>query len=121
MSSAARKSVWTMEVQYCAAIRYHDKLLGKQQQHERLTQILQSKGFTVHIFWCVSAILVNFSEAHCRTSSLLVQMQIGISKLASPLSTHAQKSMQSIIQGRRVSEPIPQQSVLSHCRQFEPP
>ena len=26
---------------------YHDKILEKQQQHECLTQILQSKGFTV--------------------------------------------------------------------------
>ena len=36
-----------MEVGYCGATRYHDKLLEK--QHERLTQILQRKGFTVHV------------------------------------------------------------------------
>ena len=45
--SAAGKTVWIVEVGYCAATRYHDKMLEKQQQHERLTQILQSKGFTV--------------------------------------------------------------------------
>ena len=44
-----------------------------------------------------------------------------ISKLASRLSTHAQNSMQSIIQSRRVAEAIPQQSAQSHRKQFEPP
>ena len=42
------RKVWIVEVAiYCAATRYHDELLEKQQQHEQLTQILQSKGFTV--------------------------------------------------------------------------
>ena len=39
----------------------------------------------------------------------------------SPLSTHAQKSMQSIIQSRSVAEATPQQSAQSHRRQFELP
>ena len=49
MCSAAGKTAWNVEVGYCAATRYHDKLLEKQQQHWRLTQILQRKGFTVRV------------------------------------------------------------------------
>ena len=44
-----------------------------------------------------------------------------IGKLASRLSTHAQKSMQSIIQSRRVGEAPPRQSAQSHRRLFGAP
>ena len=119
--SAAGKTVWIVEVGYCAATRYHDKLLEKQQQHERLTQILQSKGFTVHV---LPVLLSNTAEIF---KSMLLNIKLAgadadrVSILASRLSTHAQKSMQSIIQSHRVAEATPQQSTQSHRRQFEPP
>ena len=97
VSSAAGKTVWIVEVGYCAATRYHDNLLEKQQQHERMTQTLQSKGFTVHV---LPVLLVNTGEIF---KSTLLNIKLAgadadrISKLASRLSTHAQKSMQSII------------------------
>ena len=92
--------------------------LEKQQQHERLTQILQSKGFIVHV---LPVLLGNTGEVFRSTLSNIKLAGADadrISKLASRLSTHAQKSMQSIIHSRRVAEAIPQQS---HRRQFEPP
>ena len=105
----------------CAATRYHDKILEKQEQHERLTQILQSKGYPVHV---LPLLLGNTGEAFRSTLSNIKLAGADadrISKLASRLSTHAQKSMQSIIQSRRVAEAIPQQSAQLHRRQFEPP
>ena len=119
--ASAGKTVWIVEVEYCAATLYHDKLLEKQQQHERLPQILQSKGFTVHV---LPVLLGNTGEIFKSTLSnirLTGADADRISKLASRLSTHAQKSMQSIIQSRRVAEAAPQRSAQSHCRQFEPP
>ena len=83
-----------------------DESLQKQQQHERLTQILQSKGFTVHV---LPVLLGNTGEVFRSTLSnikLAGADADGISKLASRLSTHAQKSKQSILQSRRVAEAI---------------
>ena len=119
--SAAGKTVWIVEVGYCAATRYHDKFLEKQQQHERLTQISESKGFIVHV---LPVLLGNTGEVFRSTLSNIKLAGADadrIGKLASRLSTHAQKSMQSIIQSRRVAEAIPQQSAQSHRRQYEPP
>ena len=99
--SAAGQIVWIVEVGYCAATRYHDNLREKQQQHERLTQILQSKGFTVHV---LPVLLGNTGELFRSTLSNIKLAGAGadrISKLASRLSTYAQKSMQSIIQMHR--------------------
>ena len=114
------KTVWDVEVGYCAATCYRDMLLQKQQQHERLTQILHSKGFTIHV---LPSLLGNTGEGFRSTLSNIKLAGADadrISKLASRLSNHAQKSMQSIIQIRRVAEAIPQQSAKSHCRQFGP-
>ena len=73
---------------------------------------MQSKGFTVHM---LPVPLGNTGKTF--KSTLLNIKYAGadadwISKLASRLSTHAQESMQSIIQGRRVAEATPQQSHL---------
>ena len=106
---------------YCAATCYHAKFLEKQQQHERLTQILESKGFIVHV---LPVLLGNTGEVFRSTLSNIKLAGADadrISKLASRLSTHAQKSMQSIIQSRRVAEATPHQSARSHRRQYEPP
>ena len=95
--------------------------MEKQQQHEQLTQILQSKGFTVHV---LHVLLGNTGEAFKSTLSNIKLAGADadrISMLASRLSTHAQKSMQSIVQSRRVAEATPQQSAQSHRRQYEPP
>ena len=120
--SAAENTAWIVEVGYCAAARYHDKLLQKQQQqHERLTQIMQSKGFTVHV---LPVLLGNIGEVFRSTLSTIKLAGANadrISKLASRLSTHAQMSMQSIIQSCRLAETTPQQSAQSHRRRFEPP
>ena len=59
--SAAGKTAWIVEVGYCAATHHHDKFLEKQQQHEHLTQILQSKGFIVHV---LPVLLGNTGQEH---------------------------------------------------------
>ena len=38
------KRIWIVEVGYCAATRYHDKMTEKQQQHAQLTR--QDKKIT---------------------------------------------------------------------------
>ena len=91
-------------------------LLQRQQQHERLTQILQSKCLTVPV---LPSLLGNTGEVFRSTLSdikLAGADADRISNLAFHSSTHAQKSMQSIIQSRRVAEAIPQHSVLSRLQ-----
>ena len=118
--SAAGKTVWIVEEGYCAATPYHDKVLEKQQQHERLTQILQSKGFTVHVLPVLLGNTGEISKSTLSNIKLAGADADRISMLASRLSTHAQKYMQSIIRSRRVAEATPQQSAQSHCRQLSP-
>ena len=70
-----RLQVWILEVGYCAATRYYEKLAEKQQQHECLQRILEAKGVTVHIllmqlyYW---ATLERSSIVRSTTSSRLV-------------------------------------------------
>ena len=103
MCNAAVKTACIMEVGYCVATCYHDKLLEKQLQHERLTQILKSKGFTLHI---LPVLLGNTGEVFRSTlpnNKLAGADADRISELASFLSTLAQNSLQSIIQSRVVA------------------
>ena len=70
------------------------------------------KRFTVHVL----PVLLDYIEVPKSTLSNIKLADAGagsISKLASRLSTHAQRSMQSIIQSRRVAEAIVQQSAQS--------
>ena len=112
----AGTKVWIVEIGYCAATRYLEKLTEKLQQHQVLTDILKAKGFDVQV---LPVILGNTGEIF--KSSLTSIKQAGadpdrVDRLAAKLSTHAQTTMQSIIQSRRVTE----RSSCTH-RQYEPP
>ena len=41
--------IWIVDVGYCAATRYHNKLIENQQQHAQLISLLESWGYTVDI------------------------------------------------------------------------
>ena len=115
------RTAWILEVGYCAATPYNDKLAEKQQQHASLVRILQRKGFTVHV---LPVLLGNTGEI---SKSPLASIQLAgadvnrVNRIASRLSTHAQKSMQSIIQSRRVAELSQNAASQFTCGQFEPP
>ena len=102
--SCTGKTVWIIEVGYCAATRYQDKLTEKKQQHQRLIDILQRTGYEVHL---LPVLLGNTGEIF---KSTLANIKLAgadadrVDRLASKLSFHAQKTMQSIVQARRVLE-----------------
>ena len=70
-------------------VRYHDRLLERQQQHERLNQMSWSKGFTVHV---LPLLLSNAGEV---VKSTLMNVKLAgadanrISESASLLSIHS--------------------------------
>ena len=43
------KHIWIVEVGYCAATRYHDKMTEKQQQHAQLICLLESLDYRVNM------------------------------------------------------------------------
>ena len=47
--NSSLQTVCIVEVGHCAATPYHDISLEPQHKHERLTQMLQSEGCTVHV------------------------------------------------------------------------
>ena len=108
--------IWIVEVGYCAATRYHDKMNEKQQQHAQLISLLESLGYRVDI---LPVLLGNSGEIFHSTITNIKNTGADADradKLASRLSLHAQRSMQSIIQSRRVME----RSNGGH-KQFQPP
>ena len=43
------KHIWIVEVGYCAATRYNDKMTEKQQQHAQLISLLESLDYRVNM------------------------------------------------------------------------
>ena len=98
------KHTWIVEVGYCAAIRYHDKMTEKQQQHAQLISLLESLDYRVKI---LPVLLGTTGEIFHSTLTNIKNTGADtdrVDKLASRLSLHAQHTMQSIIQSRRVIE-----------------
>ena len=91
-----------VEVGYCAATRYHDKLNEIQQQYAQLISLLESLCYRVDI---LPMLLGNTGEIFHSTLTNIKNTGADadrVDKLASRLSLHAQHTMQSIIQSRRV-------------------
>ena len=89
------KHVCIVEVGYCAATRYHDKMNEKQQQHAQLISLLESLGYRVDI---LPVLLGNTGEIFHSTITNIKNTGADADradKLASRLSLHAQHSMQS--------------------------
>ena len=110
------KHIWIVEVGYCAATRYHNKMTEKQQQHARLISLLESLDYRVSM---LPVLLGTTGEILHSTLTNIKNTGADadrVDKLASRLSLHAQHTMQSIIQSRRVVE----RSNRGH-KQFQPP
>ena len=110
-------TVWIVEVGYCAATRYHDKLVEKQQQHEQLISILEGKGYTVHLLPVLLGTTGEIFKSTLKNIKLAGADNDRVDRTASRLSLQAQESMQGIIQFRRVTEG----SNLSSQQSFRPP
>ena len=65
------KHIWIVEVGYCAATRYHNKMTEKQQQHAQLVSLLESLDHRVMLPVLLGTTQVHiFTPANCNCCSL---------------------------------------------------
>ena len=118
------RTAWILELGYCAATQHNDELAEKQQQqqqHASLVRILQSKGFTVHVLPVLLGNKGDIFKSALASTQLAEADADRVNRIASRLSTHAQKSMQSIIQSRRVADLSQDVASQFTRRSFKPP
>ena len=101
-------TVCILEVGYCAATRYHEKLTETQQEHATLTQILQQNGIVVHV---LPVFLGNIGAMFHGTLADIKVTGAGagrVARLASRSSHRVQKTIHSIVQSLRVADLTPE-------------
>ena len=84
------KHIWIVEVGYCAATRYHNKMTEKQQQHAQLISLLESLDYRVNM---LPVLLGTTGEIFHSTLTNIKNTGADadrVDKLASRLSLHAQ-------------------------------